>query len=137
MKGKPIICKVAKVDTPLRLILNKGSNDGVTDGMRFLVYEVSEEDIVDPDTSESLGKLEIVKGTGKITHTQPQISTLETDMFLETQPKRVVRTSSKDPYGVFLHPFKETVEEEINVEPKEKLEFDSPNVGDFAKQIFS
>ena len=134
MKEFAFICKVAKVDSSLRLILNKGYDDGIKGGMRFLIYEVSKEDIIDPDTHAILGKLEIVKGTGKVVHTQQRISTLESDMYLEPPPRKIVRTSNKDPYGVFLHPFKETVEE-VNLEPKEKIEFDSPKVGDFAKQI--
>lgn len=136
MNEKPFICRVAKIESAVRLVLNKGSNAGIRDGMRFLVYEISEEEIKDPETGESLGRLENVKGTGKIIHTQETMSLLESDMFLTPPPKRIVRTSNNAPYGLFTNTnvYKETIEE-INQDSQVRLDFDSPTEGDYAKQI--
>lgn len=57
------------------VVINRGTDHGVEDGMIYLIYLEGEE-IVDPDTKESLGKLEIVCGRGKVTHTQAKMSTL-------------------------------------------------------------
>ena len=50
--------------------LNVGSINGVQEGDKFLVYSLSDHEIVDPDTGESLGYLEFVKGTGEVVHVQ-------------------------------------------------------------------
>ena len=42
--------------------LNVGSINGVQEGDKFLVYSLSDHEIVDPDTGESLGYLEFVPG---------------------------------------------------------------------------
>ncbi|MAF31588.1 MAG: hypothetical protein CMF60_05230 [Magnetococcales bacterium] len=68
--------KVAKVIDENRVVINKGSKDGVSRNQLFLVYELGDE-IFDPDTKESLGKLENVKGTGRVISIQPKISVLE------------------------------------------------------------
>jgi hypothetical protein len=67
---------VAKVLDEYTLVINRGSNQGVKEGQRFLIYELSNEEVKDPATEESLGYLEIVKGIGKVTHVQDRLSTL-------------------------------------------------------------
>src|SRR5215217_3110549 len=66
-----------------RIVINRGTEDGVHDDQRFLVYELSTEEIKDPETGESLGRLEIPKGTGTVLHAQERIATIESDKFKE------------------------------------------------------
>ena len=61
------------------LVLNAGSDAGLETGQRFLVYGLSTDDIIDPETSKSLGKLEIVRGTGVITSVQERMSIITSD----------------------------------------------------------
>ena len=61
--------RVAKILNEFQLVLNVGEKQGVKKGMMFVVYEEGEE-IKDPKTGESLGKLEIVKGEIKVSHVQ-------------------------------------------------------------------
>ena len=68
---------VASVMNLSRVVINRGAEHGVKYGQRFAVYALSEEDIVDPVTKESLGRLEIIKGIGKVVHIQDKISILE------------------------------------------------------------
>lgn len=69
---------VAKVlDGDYKLVLNVGKNDGVALGDKFIVYSLSKEDIIDPSTRESLGKLEIVKGRGEVTHVQEKMCIID------------------------------------------------------------
>lgn len=70
---------VAKVLSPTRLVINRGEEHGVKHSQRFLIYELSDEEIIDPITKESLGYLESYKGTGKIVHLQDKMSILESD----------------------------------------------------------
>ncbi|MFJ7697262.1 hypothetical protein [Lysinibacillus fusiformis] len=60
--------KVIKVlEDGLRLVMNKGSIDDIRVGEKYLLFELGEE-LFEPDTGESLGKLELVKGKGKVIH---------------------------------------------------------------------
>lgn len=71
--------KVVKVLTESRLVINLGKRDNIAVGDKFLVYEIGEE-IFDPDDGSSLGCLEIVKGIGRVSHTQNAMSILDTNM---------------------------------------------------------
>ena len=68
---------VAAVVNTQQVVINKGAQDGITFGQRFTLYELSDQDIIDPTTKESLGRLETIKGTGKIVHIQDKLSILE------------------------------------------------------------
>jgi hypothetical protein len=60
-----------------RVVINRGAQDGIRFGQRFTIYELSEQDIVDPATNESLGHLEIIRGTGSVVHIQDRMSIVE------------------------------------------------------------
>ena len=71
---------VVKIINEYRIVLNKGARDGVSNGDKFVVFSLGEE-IQDPKTGESLGKLEDIKGKGKVIHVQDLICTIETYEF--------------------------------------------------------
>lgn len=125
---------VAKVRDDYTLVLNKGSNDGIKPGQRFLIYSMGEE-IIDPDTQKSLGQLEIVKGTGKVTHLQPTIATIQSDM--KSPPSKAIRRiKKKDPFGIgglsSMFGSDEVIEETL---PTETVPFENPELNDIAKPI--
>ena len=119
--------KVIKVlDDGLRLVINKGIEDKVYTGQTYLVFELGEE-LFDPDTTESLGELEIVKGKGKVIHVQDRISTIET---IERE-KRIYKSTPSAMVRAFtpLGGSSESTTEEI-LKP-----FLNPKVGDYAKFV--
>lgn len=69
--------KVAKVVSTTELILAAGAEDGVGDGMEFIVYSLSEP-VTDPETGEELGRLEIVKARLIAAHVQDHMTTART-----------------------------------------------------------
>lgn len=69
---------IAEVLEQTRVIINRGSEDDIKLGDRFLIYELTRE-IMDPETHESLGKLEVSKGTGKVTQVQEKMSVITSD----------------------------------------------------------
>lgn len=71
--------RVAKVLEPGKIVINKGSKDGITNSMEFLVYEIGEE-IKDPVSGKSLGVLEDPKGTFRLIHVQENIAVLLTNI---------------------------------------------------------
>ena len=75
-----------------RVVINRGSIDGVVNGDRFVVYGEGPE-IKDPETGESLGALEIFRGTGEAMHVQERMATIESDMFVEASESRNIVVS--------------------------------------------
>lgn len=68
-----ILGKVAKILDEYNVIINVGREQGVVQGMRFVVF-IEGDEVSDPDTRESLGKWEVVKGQIVATHVQDRIS---------------------------------------------------------------
>lgn len=102
--------KVAYIIDNNQLVLNVGKNDGIEPGQRFLIYGLSEEDIIDPETNQSLGKLELVRGTGAISYIQDSMSIIKTDM------------KERSPLAGLVRNY-------------EVIPFSNPQIGDFAREI--
>jgi hypothetical protein len=69
--------KVAAIKSDYAVVINKGYKDGIEENMRFIIYEDGEE-IFDPDSQESLGKLEYIKAKVIVKHPGEKISLAET-----------------------------------------------------------
>jgi len=69
----PIEGKVAKILDDQTIVLNVGRTAGVAQGTLFCVY-AAVEDVTDPDTGESLGSWEAVKGYVQATHPQERLT---------------------------------------------------------------
>lgn len=117
--------KVVEVLDQFTAVLNYGFENGAEVGQKFLIYSLSENEIIDPDTKESLGKLEIVKGTGQITNVQNKLSTISSDRFKQLPPT-ITHTRNR-----FYQNTQETVEQKEPIPQP----FDSIQTGDFAKRI--
>lgn len=116
----------------MTLVLNVGSVDKIAAGQRFLIYSEGEE-LFDPITEESLGRLEIVRGTGKALHVQERMTTVRSDA--KSEAARTIRKRRHDPFGMaslsaYFGP--EEVEEVI---PKDSLPFEGARKGDKARLI--
>jgi hypothetical protein len=59
--------RVAKVLSSDEIVLNKGTFDGVDEGMVFRIRDERLDDIIDPETGESLGSIDSEKGWIRIT----------------------------------------------------------------------
>lgn len=119
------IFKVVKILDDYKLAINAGTKDQVSLGQKFLIYSLSNEEIIDPDTNQSLGHLEIVKGTGVVTHVQEKLCTLESNVY-HFSSKKVIRTS---PFAA-LGSSTEEIESNKSQEP-----FNDARTGDFAKRV--
>jgi hypothetical protein len=67
--------KVAKILDEYSIVINVGRNDGVTEGMVFVVFTQSSDEIKDPDSGETLGTLENVKDYVSAVHIQDKFAT--------------------------------------------------------------
>ena len=71
--AEPIEGKVAKILNDQTMILNIGRAAGVAQGMIFCIF-APVEDVTDPETGESLGSWEAVKGYVQATHPQERLT---------------------------------------------------------------
>ncbi len=69
----PIEGKIAKIVDDRTVVINRGSKAGVREGMKFAIF-ANGDTVTDPDTGESLGTWEVVKGYVKATHVQKKLS---------------------------------------------------------------
>jgi hypothetical protein len=115
------------LDNDKKVTINRGSENGVKKGDRFLIYAIGEE-LFDPDTNESLGELEIVKGTGRVIHVQQKMATIESDNL--SAPNKTVTKKKSSPFIAVAG-----YEEEVISGERETLPFDDPVKGDKAKPI--
>ncbi|WP_150913865.1 hypothetical protein [Marinobacter halotolerans] len=110
--------RIAQIIDDHRIVLNKGREHGVRIGQRFLILAIGDE-IFDPETHESLGQVEVVKGRGEVTHVQEKMSTLQTTETHEIRRK---------PSTLFAL----TQGAEVAHEPKA---FIDPEIGDIARRL--
>lgn len=108
---------------PLEVVLNRGAIHGLKEGDRFIVFGIGPH-IIDPETGEDLGELEMVRGQGKVVHVQEKIATIRSTERSRTRPaRRILRQALIGP----------SIEEEF--EPETEVPFESVQLGDYAKPI--
>jgi hypothetical protein len=110
-----------------RIMINRGADDGIKVGDQFLVYGLGPE-ISDPDTGANLGRVEIVRGRGAVTHLQSRMASL-------TSIERRQRTRRTVPV-----PGDNSILSMVSqVAPREVVEEDLPflgvQIGDMAKPL--
>lgn len=69
--------KIAEIIDTTTVVINRGYEHDVEEGMRFIIYEPGNE-IKDPDTGDSLGTFEYVKAKVEATNVNEKFSTAET-----------------------------------------------------------
>lgn len=120
-----VVYKVSGVVSESVIVINAGKNKGIKDGNRFIIYR-NGNNIVDPDTGEDLGVLEIVVGNGIVKHVQDKICTVH-------GYKRVLKKHRTAPFwsAVEVALQRGTTEEIEEVE----VPFHRAQVGDLAKLV--
>ena len=78
----PKYFKIAKIINNCKVVINAGYNQGIRENQRFLIYSLDGEEIFDPDTNKSLGRLEVIKGTARAVFVQDNMCTIESDEYL-------------------------------------------------------
>lgn len=90
----------------LELVINVGENDGIALDQRFLIYELGPE-IFDPESKKSLGRFEIVKGEGRVTHLMPNMSKVRSSRTKRVQNTLAIQVGSENTYRIVAVPFSE------------------------------
>jgi len=116
---------VVKILNDYKLVINRGERDGIKLGQRFLIYNLDKKNIIDPETEENLGRLEIVRGTGKVINLQEKLATIES--LTKARSDRTV-IKRRDPLRL-------SMTEETIIPSDELLPFEDASIGDKAKPI--
>ena len=124
--------KVARVVSPTELIFAAGSDDGVEEGMEFIVYSLSDP-VTDPDTGEELGRIEIVKARLVAAHVHNHMT------IARTKSKNLKHMVDSAMNSLFANAFQriEVLDDEMAIEKSEA--FRTPDlvvrVGDLARTV--
>jgi hypothetical protein len=83
---------------PFQLVINRGARDGLKPGQRYLVFGYGPE-VSDPESGESLGRVELVRGRGEVAHLQDNLATIRSiEVGSARRGKRVIRDVL--PFGI-------------------------------------
>lgn len=82
--------RVVKLLDKRKVVINKGSDQGVTIGQKFVTCE-SDDEVNNPAAGESLGKLEIFRARAAVIHAQERMAILK----VEERPKERARPLSE------------------------------------------
>ncbi|WP_140420542.1 hypothetical protein [Novosphingobium sp. B 225] len=124
--------RVAAIIDDFHIVLNVGRDDGIQSVQKFLIYGLGQE-ITDPETGESLGILEIIRGRGKVVHLQDRFCTIKS---IDTRQlpgikKIVTRNNPFRIAGLGAPPVEEIEEGNRTVDEP----FEDAEIGDFARRI--
>jgi hypothetical protein len=121
--------RVAHVIDAYTVVLNIGSSAGVELGQKYLIFGLGGE-IVDPATQESLGRLELVRGRGRVAHLQEKMSVLKSvETYTTDRGRKLIKRQGG--YSLLGMGTEEVIE---NPTTEEKA-FEEAAVGDYAKKI--
>lgn len=125
--------KVVRINSDYEIVINKGLLDGVEEDHEFTIVGVGES-ILDPDTGEDLGQLEIVRGNVRAMHVQPKMATLSTYEYEQSESKKEIRKVSPTARGssLFLVGTKDTVTESITPGKRIRKNLKGVRIGDVA-----
>lgn len=126
MNNKTI--KVVSILSPFKVVINVGEKHGIVNGQRILIYGLTKDPVIDPDTGEYLGHIEIVRGIGQVSHVQERISTVDC-IEKETKGRRIVRDKMGGFSALMGHSPEETIYEN-NIKP-----FDGVQISDYARPL--
>lgn len=124
---------VAQVIDDYHVVLNRGNVQGVKEGDRYQIYYLGDEDIIDPETEKSLGKLEYIVGIGKVTNVQDYMCVLESCEYAKGRTKKIVKRTNSLLGAMNAWGDAGTTEETID--PPEWIEFQGAERGQLARLL--
>lgn len=129
--------RIVKVKTDDIVLINRGSNDGLKLGIKLYLFSRDEDELFDPETSESLGHEENIKGIGRVIHLQEKIAHVQSVL---NKGDENVYYRNPGFWDLFFSAAEAS--EDLNIKNahfmlplKNKKPFDEPHVGDYVKPI--
>lgn len=88
--------KVVKIIDPYTIVATPTESSVYSSGKEYLIVGMGEE-IQDPDTGESLGRLEVVRGIVKVEHKQDKLITMKSSRYTRSNDQREIKKIKRDP----------------------------------------
>lgn len=105
--------KIAKIISTKQIVVNAGSNDGLEVGDKLeIIDKFGDEPIVDPDTGESLGTLDLIKGNVIVSKVYPH-------MAIADSPKVSPLLQAMRPDLLSSPLYGSSYQEDLNVDPSQ------------------
>lgn len=105
--------KIAKIISTKQIVVNAGSNDGLKVGDKLeIIDKFGDEPIVDPDTGESLGTLDLIKGNVIVSKVYPH-------MAIADSPKVSPLLQAMRPSLLSSPLYGSSYQEDLNVDPSQ------------------
>jgi hypothetical protein len=117
---------------PVEVVINHGARHGIKLGDKFLVFGFGPH-IVDPDTGEDLGEIELVRGRGEVVHVQEHLATIRTIERRRTRPAKRIIHEAVGALSLVAGLRGKVIEEELA--PETEMPFEAVRLGDLAKPI--
>lgn len=78
--------KIVKILDEYTVIVNAGESAGIKTGDEFQILDEKGSDVLDPDTGEVLGSLDLIKATVLVTEVQERMSFCSSPTYTTMQP---------------------------------------------------
>ena len=127
--SRPFPAVVVEKRNSFELVINRGSVDGVELGDTFIIYYIEPEELIDPETNESLGNLEVIRGTGVATNVQEKMATIKSNRY-ESTSGQITRRNINPFGGISALIGGETIEQPM----KNLMPFDEAKIEDKVKK---
>lgn len=102
--------KIAKIISNEAVVINAGSKDGIKEEQKFqIIGKIGLEPVIDPDTGDSLGTLDELKGVVIAKTVYPNMTVAETEMhraggtFDYSSVLKGIATTNDVLYGPYVH----------------------------------
>ena len=109
-------------------------NSNISKNDEFLIYKLGDE-LFDPYTKESLGKLKIIKGKVTPIHIQDKMTTMQSYELIRRPEKIIEKTKSQNSFGLAAMAFLGDTTEKEKIISEEIKKLTNVKVGDFVKKI--
>lgn len=88
------IFRIVKIVDSETIVINGGSDNGINKGDSFEIFEIGQE-VIDPDTGESLGTLDTTKDTVCAVNVFPQLTICRHIIRKSLVPSELIRVTNK------------------------------------------
>lgn len=111
--------KIAKIISTKQVVVNAGSKDGIKEGDTLeIIDKFGTNPVIDPDTGESLGTLDIPKGEVIVSRVYPHMAIAETPIRHITPYDSILKNTPPLNVAMTLGMDRE-IQDDLNVDPSQ------------------
>ena len=111
--------KIAKILNTKQVVINAGSNDGLKEGDHLeIIDKFGTDPVIDPDTGESLGTLDLPKGELIVSKIYPKMAIADSPV-RHVSPHESLNAYPTIAARTLLGIGTDTIQDDLNVDPKQ------------------